>query len=502
MTKATKMKKDQVEWEFIKPELTVTSLTFKNGLYGLKPECTIKFVRDEQFQISAVIEGVMEKREDLEPNTDQTRGQFVPYEAITGLSVEGEWKYEFLGIVIGGSNCKINPSDLTSVKFTAQLAVSKIVSQRVEGSSETEVLQEWFLTGQSNFIYPQTTTRREHGDFHRYRLGIDTEPEDSLPLSGGSSRDSLHVKYGDTGFIVAKVPSDFGPEWSNNVVIEFRKSFGRIPDENEREAISEIVGFVFGNQLLKVGQACYDGSLRLHSQEFQSPWGDNVVKRCGTIGLPPMALDNDEDWGRVQVLLWELVTPYLDKRTELGLKDILWKYWLAKYSSLGTNLPILSSALESLGGNILKAHPTVPKNYIEPKDFAKLIESELLSISEKLDKHPKKQVMLNKISGASQRGSNEKIEMAFDLIGLKVGDVERKAMKARNKMAHASLGEVDDKEIQELIRLTRAYETLFNRFFLKTLSYQGQYTDYYTFGHPFRNIEEAIPKEAPSKTGK
>lgn len=493
MENASKTRKDHLEWEFIKPDIIVTSLTFKNGLYNLRPECVIKFERNDQYQISAAIEGVVEKQEDLEPNTDQTRGQFVPYESITGLSKGGKWKYEFLGIVIGGSNCKINPPNWTSVKFTAQLAVSKIVTNRVEGSSETDVLLEWFLTGRSNFIYPQTTARRENDNFHRYRLGIDIEPEDSFPLSGGTSRDCLHIKYGDTGFIVAKVPQEYGPEWSNNLVIEYRKSFGRIPDEIEREAISEIVGFVFGNQLLKIGQSCFDSSLKIQTQEFQNPWGDNVVSRCGTLGLPPMALDNHEDWGRVQILIGELINPYLEKRTELGLKDILWKYWLAKYSSLGTNLPILSSALETLGGNILKAHPKVAKNYVEPKEFAKLIESELLSISAKLDEHPKKQVMLNKISGASQRGSNEKIEMAFEIIGLKVGGVERKAMKARNRMAHASLGDVNDKEIQELIRLTRAYETLFNRFFLKTLSYQGQYTDYYTFGHPFRNIEEEIP---------
>jgi hypothetical protein len=61
-------------------------------------------------------------------------------------------------------------------------------------------------------------------------------------------------------------------------------------------------------------------------------------------------------------------------------------------------------------------------------------------------------------------------------------------------MAHSSLGDISDEEIKETLRMTRAYETLFNRIFLKLLFYNRHYIDYYTLGHPNRIIDEPIPE--------
>ena len=47
-------------------------------------------------------------------------------------------------------------------------------------------------------------------------------------------------------------------------------------------------------------------------------------------------------------------------------------------------------------------------------------------------------------------------------------------------MAHSSSKNIDENKTKELIRLSRAYETLFNRVFLRILSYNGNYIDYYT----------------------
>ena len=86
--------------------------------------------------------------------------------------------------------------------------------------------------------------------------------------------------------------------------------------------------------------------------------------------------------------------------------------------------------------------------------------------------------------------------MMFEIIGLSVGNIEKKALKARNKMAHSSIGEANDDDIKDILRMTRAYETLFHRIFLKTLGYNGDYIDYYSLGHPSRPINEPIPDPA------
>lgn len=485
---------DHLEWEILESEQEITHLTFETGLYSLNKDCIIKFSRNNQYDLVATISGIAETGEELEPNIEEIKGIFVPNETITGYSKDGLYKYKLSGIVLGTSNSTYISVSNSAMKFQADLLVSRIEKSRNDYDNKTETIQEWYLTGKTEINFSRLTSRSVDKSFKRLRNGIDPEDEFRLIKSSGSGKDYLLIKFADTSFIVSKVPQGYGPDWSFNISIEYRQSFGRIPTENERESISELVSFVFGNQLLKIGQTSYDNSYSLWLQEYQNPWGDNVVSRCQRQGSPPVEIRNFHDWGRAEILLNELITPYLMQSNSLRLKDALWKYWLAKYSSLGANLPILSSAVETLAGRVLKNHPEIKHYYIEYKEFSGIIKDELASIGKKLESNAHKEIIINKLKGATQRGSNEKLEMMFEIIKLPIDKIERKAIRARNKMAHSSLGEISDEEIKETIRLTRAYETLFNRILLKILSYNGQYVDYYTFGHPNRNIDEPIPE--------
>lgn len=485
---------DHLEWEILDPEQEITHLTFETGLYDINKDCIIKFSRDNQQDIVAIISGVLDNPKDIEPNIDNLRGTFITKETITGFSKDGIYKYKLSGIAIGSSNFTFISASNTSVKFQADLLVDRIEKSFNGNNRPTEIIQEWYLTGKTKINFPRSTERIVDKTFKRLRNEIDKDVDFSLVKSSGSSRDHILVKLSDTSFIVCKVPKEFGPDWSFNMSIEYRQSFGRIPSEEEREGISEFVSFVFGNQFLQIGQTSYDKSSNLTLQEYQNPWGDNVVSKCQKQGLPPVEIGNFHDWGRAELLLNELINTYLSQRNTLQLKDALWKYWLAKYSSLGANLPILSSAVETLAERVLKTHPEIKHCYIEFKAFSELIIDELSSIKKKLEGNTHKEIIIRKLQNAAQRGSNEKLEMMFEIIKLPIDKIERKAIKARNKMAHSSLGDIDEDEIKETIRLTRAYETLFNRILLKILSYNGKYIDYYTFGHPNRNINEAIPE--------
>lgn len=312
--------------------------------------------------------------------------------------------------------------------------------------------------------------------------------------SFGGGNDFIFVKHSDFSFLISKVPKDYGPAWSFNLTIEYRKSFGAIPSTEIRQAVSELVSFIFGSHLLKIGETAYDSSLSIVSQKFQHPWGDNVVNKCEKQGIPPVDIGDYQDWSIAEILINQLLPEYLNKRKSLALKDALWKFWIAKSLALGTNLPILSSAVESLCEKILKNHPEIKHYYIEYATFIELIKDNLASIETKVSGNPNKDKILNKVRGASQRGANEKLELAFEIIKLPIDKLERKAIKARNKMAHSSLGEIDDDEIKETTRMTRAYETLFHRLVLKTLGYKNNYIDYYSFGHPSRNIDTPIPE--------
>jgi hypothetical protein len=62
--------------------------------------------------------------------------------------------------------------------------------------------------------------------------------------------------------------------------------------------------------------------------------------------------------------------------------------------------------------------------------------------------------------------------MMFEILELAVGEVELKAIRARNKMAHSSMGNASEGEVREIYKLSLAYETLFNKVFLRVLGYE------------------------------
>ncbi len=496
---------NHLEWEIIEPDQEITNLSFENDLYNLGKDCLIKFSRNNQYKLVASISGIANSPKDLEPNIKRVKGTFVSKEIITGYSRDGLFKFKLYDIVIGSYKSNIISIDDQSIKFQAELIVGRIEKSFENSDRQAEKIQEWYLSGNTDIHFTRSTSRSLDKSYKRLRDGIDREDRFTLVKSSGSSRDHFLIKSSDSSFIIAKVPPEYGPEWSFNLSLEYRQSFGSIPEKEQREAISELVGFVFGNQLLRIGKTTYNGSSDPILQEYRNPWGDNVVSKCQRPGMPPVDISNYHNWGMVEILLNELLPQYFNLRKSLRLKDTLWKYWIARYSSLGTNLPILSSAVETLADQVLKAHPEVKHYYIEYHKFNELISEDIVSIKNKLEDNlndvtPQEkrdflvQKILKKIMDASQRGSNEKLKMMFELIELPIGKIEAKAIDARNKMAHSSLGDVSEEEIKDTIRLTRAYETLFHRIILKILGYKGNYIDYYTLGHPNRNIDEPIPE--------
>jgi hypothetical protein len=123
-------------------------------------------------------------------------------------------------------------------------------------------------------------------------------------------------------------------------------------------------------------------------------------------------------------------------------------------------------------------------------DFDKLLESELQSIAAKLDGNLYADRIKRRIGNAFQMGVNERFEIFFAELGLGYGPNEMRAIKARNSSAHGGHSSAPD--IQEQVKLGRAYQTLLNRVILKVLGHDVSYTDYFMDNHPEKRIDEPI----------
>ncbi len=360
-------------------------------------------------------------------------------------------------------------------------------------TAEPVRLTEWYMNGPDmGIIYPRSMIRKLTEEYEKRPMGSDGV------YPGISLKHEHHcgyaiIQHGDRRFIIFEVPKGCGPAWSRNLGIEYRPEWGGIPSDDEREAISEIVSFVVGRRLLHIGHTTFDSSGWPIDEVSYNPWGDNVMALCGRHDRSPIKLDPFAERRRLEVVLQQVVLPYLALRDELGLKDALWRYWLSRESTSGIDLPIISAAVETLAGKWLKSNKSQTQGVYLPKEqYDAIVRDSFAAISQQLEGVAGKERIMRTLENAYQiTGVRAKIDTFFSELGLPIGPAENKTINARHAPAHgASI--TSDAEFKKILRASDAYHTLFERVMLKLLGYQGAYLDRSTPGWPETPIDRPM----------
>jgi hypothetical protein len=124
----------------------------------------------------------------------------------------------------------------------------------------------------------------------------------------------------------------------------------------------------------------------------------------------------------------------------------------------------------------------LPEIIKELKAISKIASDDTASAETAFDKTTP---IINRIKGANNLSNNERIQVFFSELGLKISDIEARALQTRNIVVHGSTKDRDD---QEFIDNVHIYYTLLNKVILKLLSYDGFYLDYGTHDYPQRHM--------------
>jgi hypothetical protein len=89
--------------------------------------------------------------------------------------------------------------------------------------------------------------------------------------------DHILVETPVARFAYCKVPEEHAPEGLGAVSIDYLPP---IPDTEVREAIGEIVSFVLGRRMMRVGSTTYDLSGWTVEEGSVNPWASNVRELC------------------------------------------------------------------------------------------------------------------------------------------------------------------------------------------------------------------------------
>ncbi len=488
------------EWEYFDFPLKISNLEFEKNFHELSgTTCSIKIWRDENFKLKATISGHALKPVALDQDKrEEGPGNFAALDTITGYDPEKKYSYTFTNCVIGSFSFKGIYFHKLGVPFTAELHFDSFSKRPVQiQANVTDPVKhyEWLVSASVNFFYPGITRRFFKNTYHKNRDGIDEESESEKISPFRSSRDYFTVNVPGIKCIVSEVPKDFKLPWAECFCFEYRSSFGLDIAKSAKKSLEFFLGFLFGTEMIKIGSTTLAGEEVICQEAFSPPGGD-VKHFCQNGSKPPVQFNEEYEWGKVQYLVDKYFPAYLENDKPLDLEGILWRFFQAKTVPVGVNLPILSSALEKLSRNYLKAHPEVKLDYLEEAAFISLKAPEIESIKNQLSDIEDAAIIINKLNGSYKRGDNEWLNLFFKLIDLPINDLEKKALKARNSMAHGGSDAKTMEKAKKLILHTRVYETLFHRVFLRILGYDDYYIDYYLSGTKSRKITTPTgPKE-------
>jgi hypothetical protein len=380
-------------------------------------------------------------------------------------------------------NCFISNASRSSTKspyVEEALLKIQIDEVKIKNKSNTEpiFLIDWYLNGPKQHIFPRITDREITLNYERIRNSVDGS-DINFKFDESKSQSSLDfacISTESVKFLISKVNKDFGPSWSNNIGIEFRTEYGIIPDLNQRKVISEIISFIFGKQLIHVGYTVYGANGEILELYSASPHIDNLVYLCQKPNKSPINIKLSPIF-KLEETLNKLIPNYLILRDELDLEKALLLYWTALNTPIGADLTIYSSALELIMNSWFKSTKSKIKGlYMENEEFERLLSEELSKIEEKLMNKEFRVAIVNKIKSSNQMSVRDRFTYFFKEIGLEVGDIENKAIKARNSPAHGG-AKWDRESFEKMIQDSEAYQTLFNRVILKLLGYDKYYID-------------------------
>lgn len=475
-----------LEWEFLQNNFEIRDVEDDPNLPQNIQK--IELWRNKHYDIQAKL--LSKEDEDSEKSwlKETNAGDFIDTFTINGKTTSG--------LQVELHDCYIEQRkrnwDVMSNKNDLELDFStNKIEVKYPNDSETYWLTDWYLNGSDLFL-PRLTNRKITLSYKRFRDDFDEiNTEHTNDFLGNASRDFAYIDTGQIKFFLTKVNDDFGPEWSHNFSIEYRREFDFIPSLEQREAISEIVSFILGKQLVHVGYTNYGCDGQLIEQCAISPPKANILSLCQKSSSEPIKI-GISDQSKIESTLNELVPSYLELRDDLDLNVALHIYWASLEAPLGTNLPILASALEIIMKKWFKSTKSKTKAlYMEKQKFDELLKKDLEIIFEKLENEAFGTKIFNKIKFSYNMSVTDRFQQFFDEIDIEIGDIENSAIRSRHKMAHGDI-KSNDEMLKEMSRNTLAYETLFHRVFLKILGYNGYYIDRSTLQFPNRHINTQL----------
>lgn len=470
----------KLEWEFLQNDINLINYNIINDvpLYSIK-SCDIE--RGENFEIIL----------DVNCRLDPANRPFFE----NGFFLD-EIIFDNCREIIKVNHCKIkhktfSVGENSEYHFIFNVNHIERIYKTHDLENEVCYIKEWYLNSiHDNLVFTRPTKYNVNQEYIKIRDNTPTEDikfKEEYPSCVDG--DHLFLTLNKFNIILQKVPEEFGPEWSNCLGIEYHKEYN-IPLPNVRRKTSQIVSFLLGRNLIKIGETYYNSEWHIIGEIALSS-GVSSRLNLKTISnyrdLPAIVYhDGLMDMYNWEIQASEIINSYLD--CDLDLSQIIDNLLISMCVPTEAEIIMIGGCLDEISKKWFESDRSLSHGkIIEAKEYNNIISNELLTIKEKLVKYPE---IYSNIENSYKISGRKKVDLFLDELEIEVGASEDKARKYRNIPAHGQ--EMSDKTRFKFVYVTDIYRSFLNRILLKLLGFHSYYD--LTSGD-MRSINEKISEK-------
>lgn len=487
---------DWLEWES-----PTSPFGFGIVQHGAFPEKAyiVELSRQADLKLKALGKG--EGSFQLDEHIQIRPGEPPPYSEDTiGQTQLGE-QVRLRGVILRSSR---NKSNSLAIEETDPLFIEASVDEVEVIQSNLPIVShiEWIANFSVNYQFTKSTQREWYNLFIRQRSG-EAKFERNLDKRLKSNLDHFICECTTSGvrkwsLTVGTVLTDSGQTNCKPGYVEFTNINNFPPSEDEKQTILKALSFTIGRQLASVGSTSLAEDGERVSYTVRSLYhlrAESYNQPC----MPPAPLGVTQN----EYFIDENKVSKIMSAVALAMKHFDIEYplllaWLGLSSPLDVSTAHLGAAIESLRDSYTKSNTALETTLIPKKIWKEKFKEALLdAFNRAVSKHDTEfqslnslEVLRRKIGNLNDKSSNMKYDEFFELISLKVGEVELRALRERNNPAHGYRYKTS--QYHALAMTKNALYSLFNRLVLKLTGASECYIDYSTYGYPVRDIDEPL----------
>lgn len=310
-----------------------------------------------------------------------------------------------------------------------------------------------------------------------------------LPSTENFTRSCARFNFGSHTVIISSIKNSYIPQSKRPGYIYYSGN----PGKATREKIRASLSFAFGSPLIYFGSKFFkeQGGIVGFESVTPSTFGGRA---WDIVSQPFSPITTNRSNILDNALLRKAALGFYKHYEPLNLQNFIFRLWHAEVSPPYMKPAYYGAMIETIQNReIGKADSTISHTIIEKAKYRASIK--LLSrFLQKQEISPDaKELLLQKIQSGNMAPQRILAERFYKTLGLSLGILEKRAWDKRNNAAHGK-EEADDSVI-ESIRSTKILRIILGRIVISLIDGSDKYIDYYTLGHPERNLRDSIPEK-------